>query len=154
MQVTLIERVTAWSETRGVTKQKPFRGCLEHPKTVLNMTYKNLDELGVSGYLLNKLEELEEYCEAVEENDRIDAIGDSMIYDMTELLKEGYDIAKVFNEVLMVIESRTGRWNDKLGKFVKDSSPEAISRRYKPDYVGNCKQKVLSKSLFGEDVHE
>lgn len=153
-KVTEIERVIAWSDSRGISKQEPFRGSLRVSTNAIRKTHTQLQHEGVSGYVLNKLEELQEYCEATEENDRIDAIGDSMIYDMTEMLKEGYDISKVFNEVLIVIESRTGHWDDKLGKFVKDSSKEALARRYKPDYVKNCKQKTLPKSLFGHGKHE
>jgi len=134
MKVTIIERVEAWSGTRGITQQKPDR----------------------NGYVTNKVEELGEYAEAMKKNDVngiIDAIADSMIFDMTELLKMGMDIELVLEEVLCVIESRTGAWSEKDKKFIKNDSPEAKLRWHIPNYIENCKAKN-PKSYIGDLFEE
>jgi len=56
----------------------------------------------------------------------------------TKLVVMGYDIRKVMNEVVLVLESRVGEWDDDLGKWIKDTSPEAKANWYKPDY-SKCK---------------
>jgi hypothetical protein len=56
----------------------------------------------------------------------------------------GYDILCVMNEVMLVLESRTGEWNDELGKFIKDESDEAKAKWYEPDY-SKCKGVIDEK---------
>lgn len=146
MDKNIFPRVKTWSDTRGISLQKP----------ILNLNWQLIDDRlcvihqvmqddDISGYVLNKLEELQEYSEANLDgmvNDRIDAIADSVVFDMTEMLKEGLDPKLVMDEVLKVIESRTGSWDEGLGKFVKDKSTVARSKWYKPDYINNCKLPI------------
>ena len=152
-KVTIYNRLKWWSDSRCISTQKVSVNDWNQVYIELDETYSVLVANGTKGYVLHKLEELIEYVEAkrdADENGVIDAICDSRVFDATELLKEGYDIEKCDNEVLMVVESRTGMWSDKLDKFIKDTSKEAISRRYKPDYVANCKLIVeKTTSLFG-----
>ena len=128
--MNVFSRLKGWSDSRGISQQIPNR----------------------NGYIANKVEELGEYADAMklsDENEAIDAIADSMVFDATELVKMGYDIEKVLNEVLLVVESRTGVWDDYNNKFQKDKSPEAQARWYKPDYINNCKSNTnYTGSLF------
>lgn len=50
----------------------------------------------------------------------------------------GYDFAKCMQETIKEISSRTGKWNDELGKFEKDTSDEAKQKWYKANY-SKCK---------------
>lgn len=127
----VFNRLKEWSDSRGISQQEPDR----------------------NGYIANKVEELGEYAEAKkigDKNETIDAIADSMVFDATELVKEGFDIELVLNEVLKVVESRTGHWDKINNKFQKDTSTEARVKWYKADYVNNCKAKTeRTGSLFG-----
>ena len=50
----------------------------------------------------------------------------------------GYDFYKCMMETIQEINSRTGHYDDSIGKFVKDMSIEAQSKWYKANY-DNCK---------------
>jgi hypothetical protein len=52
----------------------------------------------------------------------------------------GYDIEKVEDEVLCVIESRTGSWDATNNKFQKDMSTKATSNWHFANYK-DCKEK-------------
>ena len=140
--MNIVERIKNWSNSRGVSNQKIPNNDWVVAYNVLAKTHVELKTANVSGYLLNKVEEAIEYAEAMRDNDEngaVDAIADSTIYDLTELVKMGYDIKLTLNEVLLIIESRTGEWCYELGKFVKDKSPKAKARWYHANYVKNCK---------------
>jgi len=68
-----------------------------------------------------------------------------------KLVNDGYDIRLVMDEVLKVLESRTGTWSDEAGKFLKDESLEAKALWYEPDY-SKCKLPVVLEVI--EDVTE
>ena len=56
---------------------------------------------------------------------------DSIVLDSLEkMVTMGYNPIIVMDEVLKVVESRTGKWCDKADKFLKDGSPE-----YEPHYA-------------------
>jgi len=115
----IFNRLRAWAISRGIAKQKPDR----------------------NGFVANITEELGEYLEAFksgDQNGKIDAIADIRVFCATELVKEGYDIEKVDNEVLCVVESRIGAWDETNNKFQKDMSNEAMANWYEPDY-DKCK---------------
>lgn len=135
--------IKSWSDSRGISNQEPSNNDWDSVESELKWVYRKLNNgVGASGYVLNKLEELIEYTVAKrdgDENGWIDAICDSRIFDATELLKEGYSISDCDDEVVKVITSRTGTWDDDIGKFVKDKSPEAQELWYEPNYVKNCK---------------
>ena len=152
----IFDRLKSWSDSRGITSQElpnDINWSTQH--TNLSIFYEMMKNKGVTGYVLNKLEELVEYAEAMSNHDldgAIDAIADSSVFDATELCKMGLEPELVMNEVLMVVESRTGKWDDELGKFVKDKSPEAQAKWYTPKYLGKCETKVCrTPSLFGFD---
>jgi len=139
-------RIKIWADTRGISDQQPSECDWDKTHDYLNILHDKLKINGVSGYVLNKVEELAEYAEAKLNNDEngiVDAICDSRIFDATELVKMNYCVDDCDDEVLKVIESRTGEWSDSLGKFMKDLSPEAVSKWYEPNYVKNCKYKCV-----------
>jgi hypothetical protein len=55
-----------------------------------------------------------------------------------KMVTMGYDPEKVMDEVIKVLESRTGEWDNANGKFQKDTSPEAQAKWYTADYE-SCK---------------
>ena len=118
--MNIANRLRAWCISRGIAKQEPNRNA----------------------FCANITEELGEYLEAFKignKNDVIDAIADIRVFCATELTKMGYDIDKVDNEVLLVIESRIGEWDDTNNKFQKDMSKEAVSQWHIADY-SKCKE--------------
>ena len=152
MSKQTFDRIKIWSRNKGISQQKVVVNDWGLTVDLLNGQHELFKTLKISGYVLNKIEELTEYAEAMrvgDVNEAVDAICDSTIFDMTELDKMGFDNESCVDEVLNVVESRTGSWDDKLGKFVKDKSPEAKSRWYKHDYVNRCTLKEdTTGSLF------
>ncbi len=114
-------RLRTWAVDRGIADQQPDR----------------------NGFVANITEELGEYLEAFKKgnvNDVVDAIADIRVFCATELVKMGYDIEKVEDEVLCVIESRTGSWDATNNKFQKDMSTKATSNWHFANYK-DCKEK-------------
>jgi len=127
----VINEVIEWSISRGIHTQTPNR----------------------NGYIANKVEELGEYAEATKKgdlNDTIDAIADSMIFDITELGKHNLNPTLVLEEVLKVLNSRCGHWDCDMCKFIKDTSEKAKKLWYEPDYINNCKIGSSYCNLQGE----
>ena len=119
--MTISDRLRAWSISRGIAKQEPNRNA----------------------FVANITEELGEYLEAFKkgnEDEVVDAIADIRVFCATELVKMGYNIDRVDEEVLQVIESRTGEWNEEMGKFIKDTSEEAKAGWYEPFYTASAKE--------------
>ena len=50
----------------------------------------------------------------------------------------GYDFYKCLMETIKELQSRTGHYDESIGKFVKDTSDEAKAKWYKADY-DTCK---------------
>lgn len=50
------------------------------------------------------------------------------------LARLGYDYFKCMNETIKEISSRTGHYDETIGKFVKDTSDEAQAKWYKANY--------------------
>ena len=116
----VLDNIIEWSISRGINRQEPNRNA----------------------YIANKVEELGEYAEAFKKgnmNDVIDAIVDSMVFDITELGKHNIDPTLALKEVLKVLNSRVGDWDKHTGKFIKDTSDYAKSLWYDPNYLENCK---------------
>ncbi len=149
----IFKRLKDWSDSRGISAQKVTENDWGYVEDFLKSGHTHLKNRKIGGYVLNKIEELEEYSEAMKRgniNDAVDAIADSMVFDSTELSKMDFDNELVMDEVLKVVESRTGQWDDEMGKFMKDKSPEAQAKWYEPNYVKNCKLPVdKTRSLFG-----
>jgi hypothetical protein len=141
-KMNIFNRLKDWADSRGISKQDVSQNDwvkVRNELLTLHLSFKNM---GVKGYVLNIVEELTEYSEAMlndDINEVVDAICDVEVFSATELVKMGFDIEKSYNEVLKIIESRTGRWDDNLGKFVKDYKPETW---YNADYVKNCKAYI------------
>ena len=114
--MNIFKRLKAWSDSRGISRQEPNR----------------------NGFNANIVEELGEFLDAAKKNDigeSVDAIADIMVFSATELVKMGYNIEKVMDQVLLEIESRTGEWDDKNKKFQKYLTDEAKALWVKADYT-------------------
>ena len=133
------------------------------------------------GLLANILEELTEFVRAQDDNERVDACCDILIFLLNsknepislvdgekinllnkyefcnmiftnmfnnraihitiyQLEQLGYDSYKCMLETIKEISSRTGHFDETIGKFVKDKSPEAQAKWYKADY-SICKKE-------------
>ena len=57
-----------------------------------------------------------------------------------QIENSGYDSYKCMLETIKEISSRTGHFDETIGKFVKDKSPEAQAKWYKADY-DKCKKE-------------
>ena len=136
-----------------------------------------------AGLLGNLCEELAEFFRAQNDNDRVDALCDiivfainamsepfvkpaalnmpqlwsamllphdtdiiinasslnSLVFQMWRTIEQlGYDPYKCMLETIKEISSRTGEYDESIGKWVKDKSPEAVAKWYKADY-DRCK---------------
>ena len=54
---------------------------------------------------------------------------------ITMIDKAGYDTFKALGETFREIESRTGKYDERIGKWVKDTSEQAKAKWYKADYT-------------------
>lgn len=114
-QHPILMRFKSWADSRRISEQAPDR----------------------NGFVANITEELGEYLEATKQKDfdeTIDAICDIVTFSLTELTKYDVSIPRALDEVLKVIESRVGQWDDVNNKFQKDVSPEAKANWYTPNY--------------------
>lgn len=59
-------------------------------------------------------------------------------YIFTVIYMYGYDPISCMEEVIKHISSRTGRWDESIKKFVKDTSEEAKAKWYEPNFA-SCK---------------
>lgn len=138
-----------------------------------------------AGLLGNLCEELAEYFRAQNDNERVDALCDIIVFAINamserpvkwhppvllhssshdiifgvgglaifiednELValatraylligRRGYDPYRCMLETIKEISSRTGKYDESIGKWVKDKSPEAVAKWYKADYE-RCK---------------
>lgn len=58
-----------------------------------------------------------------------------LVYNCEHLCKNlGFDFYKCILETIKEIESRTGFYDERLKKFIKDTSDEAKAKWYKADY--------------------
>lgn len=63
----------------------------------------------------------------------------SLVLQMWKTIERlGYDPYQCMLETIKEISSRTGTYNEAIGKWVKDKSPEAMAKWHKADYEG-CK---------------
>ena len=136
-----------------------------------------------AGLLGNLCEELAEYFRAQNDNERVDALCDiivfamnatsepfvkpaalnmpqlwsamllphdtdiivnasslnSLVFQMWRTIEQlGYDPYQCMLETIKEISSRTGKYDETIGKWVKNKSPEAVAKWYKADYE-RCK---------------
>ena len=113
---TNFERIKEWSDERLITQQEPDR----------------------NGFVSMIVEELGEFLESKDDNGRIDAMADIIVFAYGEIAKYGYDGDKVMNEVIKEISSRVGSYSEETKKWQKDKSPEAQANWYTADFSG-CK---------------
>ena len=83
----------------------------------------------------------EEICEGIQKPSKHESIDwrcDCIVFLINSLTQDGYDAEKCLNETLLEIKSRTGHYDESIGKFVKDTSDEAKAKWYKANY-DSCK---------------
>jgi len=114
--MTNFERIKEWSDERLITQNTPDR----------------------NGFVSMIVEELGEFLEAKEDDGRIDAMADIIVFAYGEIAKYGYHGDKVMDEVIKEISSRTGAYDPATKKWQKDKSPEAQAKWYTADFT-NCK---------------
>lgn len=114
--MTNFERIKVWSDERLITQQIPDR----------------------NGFLAMIVEELGEFLNADNDEGRIDAMADIIVFAYGEMAKYGYHGDKVMNEVIKEISSRTGVYDPATKKWQKDKSPEAQAKWYTADF-SKCK---------------
>lgn len=108
--------IKEWSDERLITQQAPDR----------------------NGFLAMIVEELGEFLEADNDDERIDAMADIIVFAYGEIAKYGYHGDKVMGEVIKEISSRVGAYSEDTKKWQKDKSPEAQANWYSADFT-NCK---------------
>jgi hypothetical protein len=113
---TNFERIKDWSDERLITQNPPDR----------------------NGFVSMIVEELGEFLEAKDDDGRIDAMADIIVFAYGEIAKYGYHGDLVMNEVIWEISSRTGAYDPATKKWQKDKSPEAQAKWYVADFT-NCK---------------
>jgi hypothetical protein len=106
--MTLFERIINWNEERGL---------LVEP-------IPNKEASFIA-------EELSEFLRANEEEDRIDAMADIIVFAVGYIAKLGLSPELVLNECLKHIESRKGYFDEDEGKFIKTTPKEDM---YQPMY--------------------
>lgn len=111
-----IKAITEWGVERGIDK-------LPHD---------------TNGYISNIVEELAELKEADKTNDangKVDALFDVLVFTVTEISKIAHDPDYICTEGLKEISSRAGAWDERLQKWQKFKTPEAMANWYKADYT-------------------
>lgn len=116
---TNFKRIKEWSDERLITFQEPDR----------------------NGFVAMIVEELGEFIEAKDEDGRIDAMADIIVFAYGEIAKYGYDGDKVMDEVIKEISSRVGAYDPNTKKWQKDKSPEAQANWYTADFT-TCRLPV------------
>lgn len=114
--MTNCERIREWSEERLLNQQKPDR----------------------NGFNAMIVEELGEFLSSQDDEGRIDAIGDIIVFCYSEMAKYGYDGDKVMDEIIKEISSRTGAYDPEAKKWKKFTTPEAQALWYKANF-STCK---------------
>jgi hypothetical protein len=69
--------------------------------------------------------------------EKAELIKEICILSWKRIQKLDYNVDCVMDEILKEIESRTGAYDEKQGKWIKDKSPEAQAKWYKADF-SNC----------------
>ena len=113
---TNFERIKEWSDERLITQQEPDR----------------------NGFVSMIVEELGEFLESKDDNGRIDAMADIIVFAYGEIAKYGYNGDKVMDEVIKEISSRVGAYDPETKKWQKDRSPEAQANWYTANFT-ECK---------------
>jgi len=149
INMNIIEGIIKWNEERGLDKQ-PFNldkeniSCLEEIFETYEYNDHFYDGFGISKDAKNPEREAATKVidtlknEAIKgpqnEEEIIDSLADRVVFSVGAMLKLGYDPQKVMEEVLKEINSRVGHFDEKEGKFIKDTSPEAKANWYKANY--------------------
>ncbi len=134
--MTINERIVKWNKERHLTENgiDIFNETCFIIEELLELQtpLKSVEARLVAEDLANDIKEIAAGYEPNEEQ-MVDALGDIVVFAVGAMAKLGYTPDAVMHEVLREIESRVGK-EDETGKWVKDTSPEAIAQRYKADF--------------------
>ena len=125
----MLEQVIKWQTDRNLDKM-PYR----HGDELTNIVEEVAETFSLgrpqADTIITILGCVDE-SNIVDDNDKIDAYFDICVYSIGAMLKLGYDPIKVFEEGIKEINERTGKYDPKVGKWVKgEKKPNA----YKADY--------------------
>jgi hypothetical protein len=143
MNINENKRLEKWNKERGLDKLgfdklNAITLLLEEEFELFGYKLPKENRESLKKEFLDFLERLKERqiilpMEDKDEHYEIDALADIVVIAKGEIVKKGYDIDMVMDETLKEIESRTGKIEN--GKFIKDTSEEAIKKWYKADYA-------------------
>ena len=129
----IINRVENWNKVRGLDLL-PFNRTSE-TKMLLEELLE-LNGIENSGMLDSLVAQITA-GPPVPEDEKVDALCDIIVVAIGSLIKLGYDPTLAMDETIKEIDSRTGALDKTSGKFIKDTSQEAMSLRYTAQY-GNA----------------
>ena len=125
----MLEHIIEWQQDRNLDKM-PY----DHFNESVNIFEELLETYGLkrdyaSDVFFYKVASM--YDEDANNDEKVDAYFDICVYAIGAIMKLGYDPIKVFEEGLKEINDRTGSYDQKVGKWVKEpKKPNA----YKADY--------------------
>ena len=127
----MLEHVIEWQQDRNLDKM-PY----DHYSETLNRLEEICESWALTReyaeQLLNTIDDCSDKAiEKICQENTIDSLFDECVYAIGAMMKLGYDPRKVFEEGLKEINDRTGAYDPKVGKWVKEpKKPNA----YKADY--------------------
>ena len=138
--MTAISEIVRFQTDRELDK-KPYSGNNEH----INIVEELLESMGVDTAKEDRRELLDDWLDftakrmtkttmvkALDENEKVDAYCDVIVFAIGALLKLGYDPEKALMETAKEINSRQGEMIN--GKFEKFLSPAMKELWYKANY--------------------
>lgn len=90
-------------------------------------------------YLSQCMTSKEEFIIDIIDNIMFDTTDQVLLMCINNIKDLGYDPIACMNETIQEISSRSGKWDESIGKFVKDTSDEAKAKWYKANYA-KCKK--------------
>lgn len=144
-----IEKIVKFQTDRGLDKQE-YNALNEHTNIIEELfesigfdipkekreSFKNLIIKFTNDVVISDISIQDKN---INDENKVDAYGDVIVFAIGAILKLGYDPEKVLDEVSKEINSRVGEMVN--GKFEKDLSPEAKANWYKANF-DNCKRDV------------
>ena len=134
----MIEELREWRRERGLGKSNYKAYFANVIEELLEPLY---DDSSVINYFKNEI--VGKYYREINLDDEkiIDTLNDITVFSVNEAEMMGYDFDKTMDETIKEISSRTGEYNEEVGKWQKFKTPEAVAKWYKADY-SKCKVTI------------